>query len=137
MRKRLGCSFPWKVCASTSLENGFPRRDVATEATLQELYDSVPPLAFEGHAGQIDDMVSALETGAEPLVDGAAGRRTLELIMGIYRSAQSGTDTIFPIGHDDPFYRAATMLPLLPRFHEKTRSQANFSSSEISLGRKA
>jgi UDP-N-acetyl-2-amino-2-deoxyglucuronate dehydrogenase len=55
--------------------------------------------------------------------------------MGIYKSAQSGSETIFPIQKDDPFYRSSTMLPLLPHFHQKTRSTDNFGTSDISLGR--
>ncbi len=129
-------SFPWKVSASAPLENGFPRKDSATEKLIQEAHDSLQPLPLEGHAGQIGNLLDAIQTGSPLLVDGAAGRNTLELIMGIYKAAQSGAETIFPIRKDDPFYRSSTMLPLLPRFHQKTRSTDNFATSDISLGRK-
>ena len=81
-------------------------------------------------------MLDAIESGGSLVVDGLAGRRTLELIFGIYKSAQSGKDVQFPIAEDDLFYRAETMLPLLPRFHEKTISKDNFATASISLGRK-
>ncbi|MGD9941339.1 MAG: Gfo/Idh/MocA family protein [Clostridia bacterium] len=129
-------SFPWKVCASTPLENGFPKKDSNTEKLLQEAHDAMQPLALEGHAGQIGNLLDSIQTGSPLLVDGHAGRNTLELIMGIYKSAQSKSETIFPIQQDDPFYRSATMLPLLPHFHEKTRSTDNFGTSDISLGRR-
>jgi len=129
-------SFPWKVCASVPLENGFPRKDIETEKLIQEAHDSLKPLPLEGHAGQIGNLLDAIQTGSPLLVDGTAGRNTLELIMGIYKSAQSGSETIFPIQETDPFYRSSTMLPLLPRFHQKTRSTDNFLPSDISLGRK-
>jgi predicted dehydrogenase len=130
-------SFPWKLCASTPLENGFPQKDCKTEQLIQQAYDSTQPLLQEGHPGQIGNMLDAIQLGSPLLVDGAAGRNTLELIMGIYKSAQSGTETAFPIQSTDPFYRTETMLPLLPRFHQKTRSTDNFLTSDISLGRKA
>jgi predicted dehydrogenase len=130
-------SFPWQVRASLQLENGFPQDDPATAGQLQAAYEAIVVPAHTGHAGQIANLLAAI-AGTQPLlVDGAAGRRTLELIMGIYRSAQSGTETVFPIGRDDAFYRSATMLPLLPRFHRKTRSQDNFASADISLGRQS
>ena len=129
-------SFPWKVWASAPLENGFPKKDSDTERLIQEAHDSLQSLALEGHAGQIGNLLDAVQTGSPLLVDGAAGRNTLELIMGIYKSAQSKSETIFPIQKDDPFYRSSTMLPLLPHFHEKTRSTDNFGTSDISLGRR-
>jgi UDP-N-acetyl-2-amino-2-deoxyglucuronate dehydrogenase len=129
-------SFPWKVWASTPLENGFPKKDVETERLIQEAHDSLQPLELEGHAGQIRNLLDAIQKDSLLLVDGAAGRNTLELIMGIYKSAQSKTETVFPIQKDDPFYRSSTMLPLLPRFHQKTRSTDNFGTSDISLGRR-
>jgi predicted dehydrogenase len=129
-------SFPWKVCSSTPLENGFPKKDTETERLIQEAHDSLQPLTLEGHAGQIGNLLDAIQTDSPLLVDGTAGRNTLELIMGIYKSALSKSETVFPIQKDDLFYRSSTMLPLLPHFHEKTRSTANFGTSDISLGRR-
>ena len=129
-------SFPWKVCSSTPLENGFPKKDIETERLIQEAHDSLQPLTLEGHAGQVGNLLDAIQKDSPLLVDGTAGRNTLELIMGIYKSALSKSETVFPIQKDDPFYRSSTMLPLLPHFHEKTRSTDNFGTSDISLGRR-
>ncbi len=129
-------SFPWKVYASTALENGFPNRDEDTEKKLQQLYESIPSLAYEGHTAQIHDVLSSLETGSSLAADGEAGRKTLELIFGIYKSAQSLSPVTFPIEADDPFYRSETMLPMLPRFNKKTKSLDNFATTSITLGRK-
>lgn len=130
-------SFPWKVAASTPLENGFPLRDEETEKNLHKLYEAVPPLEHEGHTAQIDNMLASVETGSRPAVDGEAGKNTLELIFGIYKSAQSQSPVTFPIAKDDPFYRSETMLPLLPRFYKKTKSVDSFSTTSITLGRNA
>ena len=42
------------------------------------------------HARQLTDFVQALESGRRPLVDGREGRRAVETILAIYRSAQTG-----------------------------------------------
>ncbi|HJT76459.1 MAG TPA: Gfo/Idh/MocA family oxidoreductase, partial [Gemmataceae bacterium] len=44
----------------------------------------------QGHARQLADFVEALRTDRRPLVDGREGRRAVEVILGIYRSAATG-----------------------------------------------
>jgi len=43
-----------------------------------------------GHTRQLTDFVRAIQTGSKPLVDGREGRTAVEIILGIYRSAQTG-----------------------------------------------
>ncbi len=47
-------------------------------------------ISHQGHARQLGDFVEALRTGRRPLVDGREGRRAVEVILGIYRSAATG-----------------------------------------------
>ena len=47
-------------------------------------------IGFHGHAKLFADMIRAIETDSEPLVNGAEGRRAVEIILGIYRAAQTG-----------------------------------------------
>jgi len=47
-------------------------------------------ISHVGHARQLTDFVHAIETGTEPLVDGREGRKAVEIILGIYRSAETG-----------------------------------------------
>jgi predicted dehydrogenase len=129
-------SVPWEVTASTSLENGFPQNDPRTEELLFKLYESVSACIHEGHAAQIENVLSALESDVELLVDGVAGRRTLELILGICKSAYSRTMVDLPLAESDPFYRSETMITVVPRFHEKSISKTNFEPASINLGRK-
>jgi predicted dehydrogenase len=42
------------------------------------------------HARQLTDFVEALETGRPPLVDGREGRKAVEVILAVYRSAETG-----------------------------------------------
>jgi UDP-N-acetyl-2-amino-2-deoxyglucuronate dehydrogenase len=42
------------------------------------------------HARQLADFVEAIDTGRAPLVDGREGRKAVEIILAIYRSANTG-----------------------------------------------
>jgi predicted dehydrogenase len=47
-------------------------------------------ISHVGHARQLTDFVRAVETGTRPLIDGREGRRSVEIILAIYRSAAKG-----------------------------------------------
>jgi predicted dehydrogenase len=47
-------------------------------------------IGYEKHRRQIADFVGALREGRPPAVQGAEGRRAVEIILAIYRSAESG-----------------------------------------------
>jgi predicted dehydrogenase len=47
-------------------------------------------ISHVGHARQLADFVRAIETGTAPRVDGREGRKAVEIILGIYRSAATG-----------------------------------------------
>ncbi len=49
-----------------------------------------------GHTRQLADFIDAINHKRKPFVDGAEGRRSVELIEAIYRSAQTGTIVRFP-----------------------------------------
>ncbi len=51
----------------------------------------------EGHYQQLKDMVDAVKTGREPLVNGREGREAVELIQAIYRSAKTGKEVSLPL----------------------------------------
>ncbi len=42
------------------------------------------------HRRQIQDMIEAICTGREPLVNGAEGRRALQIVLAVYESARTG-----------------------------------------------
>ncbi len=125
---------PWDVYASASLSNGFPRRDEELEAQLRADYDAIAPLPYEGHTGEIDNFMSALEKGSRPMITGEDGRRTVELITAIYKSGSKKQTVTLPIGKDDEFYSFEGLLANAPRFYKKTASVENFSNGEITLG---
>ena len=47
-------------------------------------------ISFIGHQKQIEDMMHAIETGIEPMINGAEGRKSVEIVRAIYESARSG-----------------------------------------------
>jgi predicted dehydrogenase len=47
-------------------------------------------ISHEYHRRQLADFLHAIETGSKPLVDGREGRLAVEIILAIYRSAQTG-----------------------------------------------
>jgi UDP-N-acetyl-2-amino-2-deoxyglucuronate dehydrogenase len=111
---------PWRVTASRQRENGFPEDDPALAVEIQALADSLPAPAYEGHDGQIANMLAAIE-GTDSLVsDGEAGRATVELITAIYYSAFHNERVRLPLAADNPYRARDGLLKHAPRFHEKT-----------------
>lgn len=127
-------SAPWKVKASNSTSNGFPEPNTALEEELQAFYDGLPEVIYEGHAGQIDNVLTAIETGAPVLIDGISGRQTLELITGIYKSASTGELVKFPLGAEDAFYTRSGVQANATHFYEKSTSIENFAPQTITTG---
>lgn len=126
---------PWSVRAMKQKENGFPEDDSEVQAGAQAFYDQLPALALEGHDGQIDNFLAAIN-GREPLlVDGRQGRQTLELITAIYQSSHLGGSVKLPLEKHAPFYSRDGILKQALHFHEKTKSVENFASNDITLGR--
>lgn len=50
-----------------------------------------------GHSGYYDNVINVLKNGAEPNTDGREGRKSLELIMGIYKSSREGKTIHLPL----------------------------------------
>jgi UDP-N-acetyl-2-amino-2-deoxyglucuronate dehydrogenase len=50
-----------------------------------------------GHRDQLVDFLDAIDTGREPLVDGREGRKSVEIIRAIYRSASERTIVALPL----------------------------------------
>lgn len=126
-------SAPFRCYASVSKPNGFPERDEALEKKIADYAAALPPLPWEGHDGQLENVLTALETGAAPAIGGEDGRRTVELITAVYKSGALGATVALPLAKDDPFYRAEGLLAAMPHFYEKTVSAAELTG-DITLG---
>ena len=57
-----------------------------------------PPNVYGfGHTPLYQDVIDAIENNREPYVDAYAGRRALELVLAIYKSAAEGVSIKFPL----------------------------------------
>lgn len=117
-------SAPYACYASQPMPNGFPLKesDAAVEKAAADFLAALPPLPYEHHAGQLDDVLTAIETGRQPAITGEDGRRTIELITAIYKSGATRQPVALPLRPDDPFYTVEGIRARVPHFHEKTAS---------------
>ncbi|MCH5288190.1 MAG: Gfo/Idh/MocA family oxidoreductase [Christensenellaceae bacterium] len=128
-------SAPYDCFASVPQPNGFPLKtpDAAFEAQVKALLASLPPVPYEMHDGQLENVLTALETGSAPAITGEDGRRTIELITAIYKAGAEHMPATLPLSRDDPFYTVEGIRAHVPHFYEKTASVADFEG-EISFG---
>ncbi|MFC7403719.1 Gfo/Idh/MocA family protein [Georgenia alba] len=119
------------VVAEVSQPNGFPAPDGNRELVerLTALAQGVEPLAHTGHQGQVDDVLTALETGRRPAIDGHDGRRTIELITAIYQAGIERRAVDLPLSADSPYYQAGTLTERAPRFFAKSASVTDQAGS--------
>lgn len=124
---------PFDVYASTSMGNGFPIRNEALEKEIADFAANLPRVAYEGHTGQLENILTALETNVPVAITGEEGRRTIELITSVYKSGATGQTVDLPLKKDDPFYTVEGIMSSVPHFYEKTTSATNLDG-EITLG---
>lgn len=117
-------SAPYAVYASQPMPNGFPLKetDARLEKAIADFVASLPPLPYEHHTGQLDDVLRAIEQGGEPAITGEDGRRTIELITAVYKAGSTRLPVALPLAPDDPFYTVEGIRANAPHFHEKTTS---------------
>jgi predicted dehydrogenase len=54
-------------------------------------------ISYQGHLEQLKDFVKAIQTGGQPRVDGVDGRKSVEIILAIYKSAATGRRVTLPL----------------------------------------
>jgi predicted dehydrogenase len=118
-------SAPWKVVASDSKPNGFPVKNAELENQLDTLVKSQKDLKYIGHPGLIDDVLTAIETGSQPMIRPEDGRLTIELITAIFKAGTEHVTVALPLQKDDPFYTVKGILEHVPHFYEKTSAAQN------------
>ena len=57
-------------------------------------------IGHHGHTRQFQDVLKAIRKGARPLIDGPQGRRSVEIILGIYKAAETGRAVKLPLASD-------------------------------------
>ena len=126
---------PFETHASVSLGNGFPKTNPELEEKITALYKAQPPISYEGHTGQMENILGCLESGILcPAVNGEDGRRTIEMITGIYKAGAMHVPVQLPLLPEDPFYTVTGIRASAPHFFEKTASVADLGSEGILPG---
>ena len=126
---------PFDVKAEMSQGNGFPKTNTELIEKITAQYDAMPDLLYTGHAGQIENVLTTLETGVPTLIGGVDGRKTVELISAIYKSGCQKQTVSLPLSKDDDFYTFEGILKNATRFYEKKGFVENFSAEAITVGR--
>ena len=57
-------------------------------------------IGHHGHTLQFQDVVNAIQNKTKPVIDGPEGRRSVEIILAIYKSAESGMAVDLPLNED-------------------------------------
>ncbi len=82
------------------------RRDAAVRRRMQASVSTgggasdPAAIGHHGHARQFKDVVDAIRTGREPAVDGPEGRKSVEIILGAYKAAETGRAVTLPLPRD-------------------------------------
>lgn len=69
---------------------------VVDQAEMPSAARDPAAIDIASHAAQIADMMQAIREDRPPLVDGEAGRRPVEIILGVYESARTHQEVTLP-----------------------------------------
>jgi len=79
-------------------------------------------IGHHGHARQFRDVIRAIKKGGTPLVDGPEGRRSVEIILAIYKSAETGRAVELPLKADPALKARKTGVGNLGMWQSPNRS---------------
>lgn len=68
------------------------------QAIMEENYEIPPNVYGFGHRRLYADMIDAIQNDRQPYIDGAAGKRALELIFAMYMSTKENRPVKLPLG---------------------------------------
>jgi len=125
---------PFSVAAEKSKPNGFGEPNDELVNAITQKYNAIQDRSHESFDGEIDNVLSAIENGTEPLITGKDGRMTVELITAIYKSGCLKQTVTLPIAKDDEFYTFDGILKNAIRFYEKSKSVEELGSAPITTG---
>ncbi len=74
-----------------------PRQDGEESAEISSGASQPMAISTAGHIAQFQDFVSAIREQRRPLVDGLEGRKSIEIVEAIYRSAHTHTQVSLPL----------------------------------------
>ena len=86
----------WEFAREQSNDAEIRTRIGAVSATTGGAADP-KAISFVGHQLQLQDFVDAIAAGRKPRVDGAEGRKSVEVILAIYAAARTGKTQTLPL----------------------------------------
>ena len=89
----------WEFEKKDRRDASIRRRFAASSATSGGAADP-KAISFQGHKDQLQDFMTAIENNTSPMVDGVEGRRSVEIILAIYKAAWSGRIVKLPLKSD-------------------------------------
>ncbi len=57
-------------------------------------------ISFTGHQRQLQDFIKAIRSGGKPFIDGKEGRKSVEIILAIYKASWTGRRVELPLKSD-------------------------------------
>ncbi|MCA9215421.1 MAG: Gfo/Idh/MocA family oxidoreductase [Planctomycetales bacterium] len=94
----------WDFAKSTKKDDELRKKMAGKTATGGGAADPTA-IGHHGHAQQFKDVVKAIKSGGKPAIDGYEGRRSVEIILAIYKSAEIGRAVELPL-KSDPVLKA-------------------------------
>ncbi|MHA6483469.1 Gfo/Idh/MocA family protein [Paenibacillus sp. strain BS8-2] len=105
--------YPLSLHAVKQTPQGGASMDKEEVEKLQTIASSYTPeldTPKPNHCDSYYDLFKAIQSHQEPSVSGVEGRRTIEAITAIYKSATLGIKVHLPISSSDPWYTSAGIL---------------------------
>lgn len=84
----------WSFAEPTALDKEAKR---LTEGESKGGATDPMAIAYAGHKAQLEDFVAAVRENGRPLVDGIEGRKSLEIVLAIYRASEAGRRVDLPL----------------------------------------
>ena len=89
----------WSFAKKTSRDSALLKRMAGKTKTGGGAADP-KAIGHHGHTKQFKDVLNAIRKGSQPLIDGPEGRRSVEIILAIYKAAETGRTVNLPLKSD-------------------------------------
>ena len=97
----------WKFAKETKADEAIRQKMASRTQTGGGAADP-KAIGYHGHMLQFQNVLAAIKKGKQPLIDGPEGRKAVELILAIYKSAESGKPVKLPLA-GDPVLKARAL----------------------------
>jgi predicted dehydrogenase len=91
----------WKFAKETQADEAIRQKMASRTQTGGGAADP-KAIGHHGHMLQFQDVLASIKKGKQPLIDGPEGRKAVELILAIYKSAETGKPVKLPLAGDPP-----------------------------------